>query len=107
MTEPVSESEDVPEFYADTLNMTFGPFGFGLEFGVLPFPDFGATRVSATTPVPPNPVVRVRVSPQFAQAIKTLLVNNIGIYESIFGEIKIPEDSVGTVPHTNTLGDQA
>lgn len=101
-----SNGDDVPEYYADSLNMTLGAYGFGLEFGVLPFPDFGAGSDQSAPPAPARPVVRLRVSPQMAQAIKNLLINNMGVYESVFGEIKIPDEGVDTVSNIESDGIQ-
>jgi hypothetical protein len=99
--------DDVPEYYADSLNMTLGGYGFGLEFGVIPFPDFGAGTAQPAPPTPARPVVRLRVSPQMAKAIKNLLINNVGVYESIFGEIRIPDEGVDTDSNTEADEDQA
>lgn len=90
--EPSPTTTDVPEYYADSLNMAFGPYGFGLEFGLIPFPDFNAGPAVLASQTPAKAVVRVRISPQLAQAIKALLVNNMSVYESVFGEIKLAED---------------
>lgn len=100
-------NDDVPEYYADSLNMTFGPYGFGLEFGVTPFPEFGVVPVTSSDQMRPRPLFRVRVSPHLAQAIKILLSNNIDSYESIFGELKVPEDFLEFTPPNETTGDQA
>lgn len=77
--------QDVPEYYADSTRLTLSPYTFGIEFGVLAFPPPGEVAANEIVPM-----VRVRMSPQLAYAMRQLLDSNIAAYEDQIGKIALP-----------------
>lgn len=85
----LSLQSSVPEYYVDASRFTLNPFSLGIEFGVLAFPSTGTSSTSEVTPL-----VRVRMSPQHAYAMRELLSNNIAAYEEQIGKINLPNQFV-------------
>lgn len=98
--------DSAPEMYADAARLSLGPFGIGIEFGVIPFPDQAGNPATQV-----KPVIRLRVSPQMAYALQRLLEQNLATYRSLVGDFALPDHFINLPPEpvlgqTETVGKQ-
>lgn len=78
------QTENVPDYYANSVKFAVAPFDFMLEFGVGRAPS--KPGVAAV-----DPVARIRISPQLAYALSKILAANVALYESQVGKIALPD----------------
>lgn len=74
------KTQGTPEYYTDSVNFMTNVYGFMLEFSVMLQQD-----------QPPQPQVRVRMSPQHAKIMSLLLRKNVQEYEKRIGTIILPD----------------
>lgn len=80
MPEEPEKTQETPEYYTDSVNFMTNVYGFMLEFSVIQQQDR-----------PPQPQVRVRMSPQHAKIMSLLLRKNVQEYEKRIGTIILPD----------------
>ncbi|MEX2158666.1 MAG: DUF3467 domain-containing protein [Dehalococcoidia bacterium] len=82
--------DDAPDFYADSVRIGAGPYGFVLDLGIQ-----GIADTPASEPPPVKRVVLIRMSPQHALILAKLLTKNVGIYQERVGKINLPDKMYG------------
>ena len=81
------DANDVPDIYADQMQISVGTFGVSITFGLSePHPPIGGPPSAAT------PQARVRLSLHHAKVIAMLLRKNLKSFEEATGtDIQIPQ----------------
>lgn len=86
--------ETASEFYVNAVLVAIGPWDFTVLCGTNEIPsNVDLSQMGGGQPV--SAPIRIdavlRMSPQHAKAVARTLAENVAIYESQFGEIRIPE----------------
>lgn len=92
-----TQEEEVPEFYADALNVSTSLYGTAIQFGTRPTPTAGDhTKLHGI----------LRLSPQITKIFAAILIKQLRSYENTNGRISIPRDvaeSIGIVDELEAL----
>jgi len=88
---PVIE-EDVPDVYANSVNMTMSVYDIVLQFGQMTDPKDG-----------PKINAMVRMSPQHAKVFGMLLLKHLKKYEKDIGKITIPSAMIKDIGVENEV----
>lgn len=80
-----SPSEDVPEYYVDSVRVAANAFTFIFELGLSQIPD----TASSETP-PTKRVALVRMSPHHALVLSKVLEDQLSQYQQSGGTINLP-----------------
>lgn len=99
MVKELFGSEEVPEYYVDSVRIGSGAYGFALELGVQGLQDTPNSEIPGI-----KRVAIVRMSPQHALILAKLLRQNVDAYQSKVGPILLPRalyESLGLEPEAN------
>ena len=78
-------SDDVPEFYVDSIRLGASAYTITFELGLA-----GMGDPSSREAPPSRRVAIVRMSPQHALIFSRLLAKNLGVYQEQAGRINVP-----------------
>jgi hypothetical protein len=74
------QEKDIPDFYINSAKILGSLYEFMFTFGLKSDPD-----------IDPEPIVKIRMSPQHAKVLAKILLKHVESYENDIGNIMLPD----------------